>query len=137
MAKPKPTINKTTRTTLGIIPMATGGDQEDLEYAIARQWYDHKSKLMELTLGKEHDLVSHAVIPYEVGGSLDLYYYPNGIPGTAIATKELSYLPNQGSSNNGFQSYELVMFTKQSLDLDAARNEDTKFGERHSAINAM
>jgi hypothetical protein len=35
-------------------------------------------------------MVMHAIIPYAIGGGLDLYYYPNGLPGTAIATKELS-----------------------------------------------
>jgi hypothetical protein len=103
----------------------------------AQQWYDHKSRLMEQSLGKEHDMVMHAIIPYAVGGGLDLYYYPNGVPGTAIATKELSELPNEGSSNDEYESYELVMFTKHRLDLDAAADEATAFGRAHRDINAV
>ena len=61
--------------------------------ALAQRWYDRKSALMEASLGKEHDVVMHAIIPFAVGGGLDLYYYPNGLPGTAIATKELCELP--------------------------------------------
>lgn len=101
------------------------------------RWYDRKSALMEGMLGKEHDKVMHAIIPYAIGGGLDLYYFPNGVPGTAVATKELSEVPGEGSSNGVYQCYELVMFTKHALDLDAANNEDTAFGRAHSVINAV
>jgi hypothetical protein len=104
---------------------------------VAQQWYERKSRLMEASLGKEHDMVMHAIIPYALGGGLDLYYYPNGLPGTAIATKELSELPNEGSSNDVYRSYELVMFTKHRLDLDAAKDEETDFGRAHMSINAI
>lgn len=56
---------------------------------LAQQWYDDKTSMMVDVLGKEHDIVMHAIIPYAVGGGLDLYYFTNGIAGTAIATKEL------------------------------------------------
>lgn len=114
--------------------MATDDDAAD---EAAQRWYDHKSRLMEQSLGQEHDMVMHALIPYGMGGGLDLYYYPNGVPGTAIATKELSELPNEGSSNDEYESYELVMFTKQKLDLDAAADEATPFGRAHGNINAV
>lgn len=103
----------------------------------ANEWYDYKSKLMEKMLGKEHDMVMHAIIPYVVGGGLDLYYYPNGIPGTAIATKELTELPDEGSKNRTFSCYELVMFTRHPLDLKQAKDKDTAFGKAHSNINAV
>jgi hypothetical protein len=109
----------------------------DADEEAGQRWYDRKSALMEEMLGKEHDMVMHAIIPYAVGGGLDLYYYPNGVSGTAIATKELSELPGEGSSNNMFQCYELVMFTKHQLDLDAAKDEETAFGRAHSVINAV
>lgn len=104
---------------------------------VAEQWYERKSRLMEASLGQEHDMVMHAIIPYAIGGSLDLYYYPNGLPGTAIATKELSEMPNEGSSNDVYRSYELVMFTKHRLDLQAALDENTEFGRVHMNINAI
>jgi hypothetical protein len=46
--------------------------------ALAQTWYEHKTRLMEGSLGPEHDVVMHAIIPYAVGGALDLYYYPRG-----------------------------------------------------------
>jgi hypothetical protein len=107
------------------------------EEELAQGWYDRKSSMMEELLGKEHDMVMHAIIPYAVGGGLDLYYYPNGIPGTAIATKELCESPGEGSSNRVFQCYELVMFTKHRLDLSLAKDEETPFGRAHMTINSM
>ena len=109
----------------------------DADEEAGQLWYDHKSALMEEMLGKEHDMVMHAIIPYAIGGGLDLYYYPNDLPGTAVATKELSEIPGEGSSNDVYQNYELVMFTKHPLELDAAKNEDTAFGRAHSVINAV
>ena len=103
----------------------------------ARQWYEHKSRLMEATLGKEHDKVLHAIIPFAVGGALDLYMYPNGLPGTAIATKELCELPNQGPSNDVYRSYELVMFTKQRLDPDAVSHDGSAFNAARMNISAI
>ena len=102
-----------------------------------REWYDRKTALMEAVLGPEHDMVMHAIIPYAIGGGLDLYYYPSGVPGTAVATKELSESPGEGSSNRVFRCYELVMFTRQPLDLDAAQDEGTAFGRAHAVINAV
>src|SRR6185436_11168103 len=105
--------------------------------AAARAWHEHKDGLMEQSLGKEHDMVMHAIIPYAVGGALDLYYYPNGLPGTGIATKELAELPDRGSSNRAFQTYELVMFTRSPLSLDDARNQETPFGKAHQNISKI
>jgi len=92
---------------------------------------------MEAMLGKEHDMVMHALIPYRLGGGLDLYYYPHGRPGTAIATKELCESPDEGSSNLAFNLYELAMFTKLPIDLDTATDDKTAFGRIHSRINAI
>jgi len=110
---------------------------EEEEEKLEDEWYERKSKLIESILGAEHDMVMHALIPYEVGGSLDLYYFPNGIEGTAIATKELSHACRESSSNDKYKKYELVMFTKVSLNLDQANDEDTTFGKAHQNINSI
>lgn len=110
---------------------------DDANEQAAHDWYDRKSALMVETLGEEHDMVMHALIPYAVGGGLDLYYFPNGIAGTAIATKELSEMPGEGSSNDVFDTYELVMFTRHPISLDDAHDESTAFGRAHRSINAI
>ena len=48
-----------------------------------------KKAALECILGPMHDLVAHAIIPFQVGGTVDMYYFPNGIPGTGFATMEL------------------------------------------------
>ena len=63
------------------------------------EWVKKKTEFLESLLGKEHDIVMHAIIPFAVGSGLDLYYYPNGIPGTAIATRELADRHGNGPSN--------------------------------------
>lgn len=103
----------------------------------ADAWYKEKSAIMQQVLGPEHNKVMHSVIPYALGGGLDLFYYPQGIPGTAIATKELSELPGEGSKNSVFSCYELVMFTRQELSLDDAGNKETPFGKVHRSINGI
>lgn len=92
---------------------------------------------MAQALGKEHDMVMHALIPYEVGGGLDLYYYPNKIKGTGIATKELTFACRDSSKNSVNDRYEIVMFTEQDLNLDHAKDENTAFGKEHANINAI
>jgi len=100
-------------------------------------WYEHKSRLMAEMLGREHDMVMHAIFPYAIGGGLDLYYFPNGISGTAVATKELTELPNEGSHNRTCSCYELVMFTRHPLNLDETKDEETAFGKAHSNIQSI
>jgi len=105
-----------------------------------RAWqerYDYISVLMEEVLGPAHDVVMHSIISYSAGGPLDLYYYPHGISGTGIATKELGEDPDQCSTNDVFESYELVMFTRQALHLDVATTTTTPFGAVHSKISAI
>jgi hypothetical protein len=110
---------------------------EEEEARLEEAWYDKKSQLMETILGKEHDMVMHALIPYEIGGALDLYYFPNDLPGTAIATKELAHACGESSTNNKYRKYELVMFTRETLNLDQANDEATSFGKAHQNISAI
>ena len=119
--------------TVENIPSVT----DETKDQIAQQWYDTKTAMMVDLLGVEHDVVMHALIPYCVGGSLDLYYFPNGIAGTAIATKELCELPGEGSSNDCFANYELVMFTRHAISLDDAKDQSKPFGAAHRSINAI
>lgn len=109
----------------------------NLDEAAANAWYAEKDAFLVQQLGAEHDMVMHALIPFAVGGGLDLYYFPNGVPGTAIATKELSELPGEGPSNQDFDNYELVMFTRQQIDLEHAQDENHPFGQMHRTMNGV
>jgi len=110
---------------------------DDDDSRLSDEWYERKSALMQELLGVEHDLVLHATVPYFLGGTLDLYFYPRGIPGVGIATKELSAFPGEGSSNEVFDSYELVMFTRHRLDLDNRDEAATPFGQALQTISPI
>ena len=51
--------------------------------------YELKRAGLENVLGKMHDMVGHAIIPFTITGAVDMYYLPNHIKGTRIVTMEL------------------------------------------------
>jgi hypothetical protein len=71
-----------------------------------------KSKGLESVLGEMYDLVGHAIIPFAVGGAVDMYYFPKHIKGTGFATMELLAPDGTGPLPNKLGTYELVAFTK-------------------------
>ena len=87
--------------------------------------YEEKSKGLEDVLGKMHDLVGHAIIPFSVGGAVDMYYFPNHIPGTGFATMELLDPDGNGPRPNRLGTYELVAFTKEPY--NASQETQTAF----------
>jgi Suppressor of fused protein (SUFU) len=87
--------------------------------------YELKSQGLENVLGKMHDLVGHASIPFAVGGAVDMYYFPNHIKGTGFATMELLEPDGTGPLPNRLGTYELVAFTKH--DCKTSDNSQTPF----------
>jgi len=75
--------------------------------------YEEKEKGLEAVLGKMYSIVGHAIIPFEVGGAVDMYYFPNHIQGTGFATMELLNPNGNGPKPNRIGTYELVAFTKE------------------------
>lgn len=75
--------------------------------------YDDKVKGLEAILGKMYDMVGHAIIPFEIGGAVDMYYFPNHISGTGFATMELLDPDGNGPKPNRLGTYELVAFTRE------------------------
>jgi hypothetical protein len=91
--------------------------QEELEFT-QEQWdadYEFKRQGLENVLGEMHRIVGHAIIPFAVGGAVDMYYFPNHIAGTGFATMELLDPNGNGPLPNRLGTYELVAFTKQSI----------------------
>ena len=74
--------------------------------------YELKMAGLEYVLGKSHNMVGHAIVPFDIGGAVDMYYFPNGIKGTGIATMELLKPDGTGPIPNRLGTYELVAFTK-------------------------
>ncbi len=85
----------------------------------SQQQYDQHHQAtraaLEKILGPMHDVVSHAVIPFQIGGAVDMYYFPNGLPGTGFATMELIAPDGSGPKPNRIGTYELLAFTKQTM----------------------
>lgn len=102
----------------------------------ANQWYKKKTRFMKKHLGAELKTVTHAIVPFGLGGGLDLYYYPQEA-GCAIATKDLSPTPDEGPSNQLFQRYEMVMFTKEEFQPGQFHDEQSPFGAAMTSINAV
>jgi len=88
------------------------------------QDYELKKQGLEHILGEMHDIVGHAIIPFAIGGAVDMYYFPNHIKGTGFATMELLEPDGTGPLPNRLGTYELVAFTKYDfIDSEAfARN---------------
>jgi hypothetical protein len=102
--------------------------------------YEIKSKYMESVLGKEYEKVMHAIIPFFVGGALDLYYYPSYCDGTVIATKELTNYKFNKPKNDVYDAYELVMITRYKINLESTREEhpiENTFAYDHKYINGI
>jgi len=89
--------------------------------------YDQKTNGLENVLGKMHELVGHAIIPFAVGGAVDMYYFPNHITGTGFATMELLDPEGNGPIPNRFGTYELVAFTRLPYDSGQATGTETSF----------
>lgn len=53
------------------------------------QFYEAKQAALEHSLGKMHGTVMHAIIPFDMGGGLDLYRFDHALPGRVYATQEL------------------------------------------------
>lgn len=86
--------------------------------------YELKSQGLEKVLGEMHNMVGHAIIPFAVGGSVDMYYFPNHIKGTGFATMEVLEPDGTGPMPNDFGTYELVAFTK--YDYETTENDEIK-----------
>lgn len=93
------------------------------------QHYESKQTSLEQILGPMHDLVGHAIIPFQVGGAVDMYYFPNGIKGTGFATMELIEPDGTGPKPNRIGTYELVAFTKIPIPPTEEEKEDHPFNK--------
>jgi len=88
---------------------------------------DAKQAALERLLGPMHEMVGHAVVPFGVtGGAVDMYYFPNGLPGTGFATMELIQPDGSGPKPNRIGTYELVTFTKQKMPPSDSESDESQ-----------
>ena len=109
-----------------------GGKSKEIEVP-AREFTDEefetdyklKEQGLENVLGAMHGIVGHAIIPFSIGGAVDMYYFTNGVKGTGFATMELLDPDGNGPKPNRIGTYELVAFTK--LDYNDSEENPTEF----------
>ncbi len=99
--------------------------------------YETKQAALETVLGPMHDIVGHAIIPFQVGGTVDMYYFPNGIPGTGFATMELIEPDGSGPKPNRIGTFELVAFTKHAMPAKEEENEEHPFNKIEGRISGI
>jgi len=92
-------------------------------------YYEAKKAALEKILGPMHDMVGHAIIPFQIGGAVDMYFFPNGIPGTGFATMELIEPDGTGPKPNRIGTYELVAFTKHPIPSKPEEKKDNPFNK--------
>lgn len=92
-------------------------------------YYDAKESGIEAVMGKMCGLVGHAIIPFQIGGAVDMYYFTNGIPGTGFATMELIEPDGSGPKPNRIGTYELVAFTKIKMPAAEEKSENHPFNK--------
>lgn len=88
-------------------------DFSEQEY---NEHYEAKKGEIEKILGPGHDVVNHAIISFAVGGAVDMYFYAHALPGTAFVTYELILPEGAVPKPNNFGTYELLAFTKHTVD---------------------
>ena len=98
---------------------------------------EDKDRQMESMLGPEFVTSWFAIHSLENGGLVDLHFYPNGIMGTGIATKQLTHYTELFPMNDVFTLYELVMFTRESLHPDMDEASKHRFIKEFGAISTI
>ena len=89
--------------------------------------YELKLQSLENILGKMYEMVGHAIIPFQIGGAVDMYYFPDTMEGTAFVTMELIEPDGSGPKPNRTGTYELIAFTKHRIEKD--RDKDCEFNK--------
>jgi len=79
------------------------------------QYFAWKTEMMEKVLGKMYDMVDHSLIPFDLGGNVDMYFFPQK-NGTAMSTMELLNRDYDIPAESKIGTYELVGFTKNNID---------------------
>lgn len=71
-----------------------------------------KQTALERILGPMDDVVGHAIIPFDAGGSVDLFFFPARPPGTVVVTMDLIDPNGDGPLSAQLGPYELVACTR-------------------------
>ncbi|MBX2873949.1 MAG: suppressor of fused domain protein [Saprospiraceae bacterium] len=99
------------------------------------QYYEWKKAGLEKQLGPMQDKFDHAIIPFVLGGAVDVYCFPKAKGGTALSTMELIHPDGSGPVPNELGTYELVAFTRHKP--KAKQAEDSAFTVMERKISSL
>ena len=108
---------------MSILKKLFGKKETQLSESELQQFYLEKDKALERALGKQASVVGHAIIGFQVGGAVDMYYYPHKNKGCIFASQELINPNEDNPLPNRLGLYELVALTKHNFE------ESDKLGE--------
>jgi hypothetical protein len=103
----------------------------DAEY---QQHSELKTQGLERVLGEMYHLVNHAIIPFKVGGTVDMYFFLHAMPGTGFVTMELIEPDGSGPQPSEIGTYELVAFTMHKVGDEADKEAFRKIERRMCGI---
>ncbi len=98
------------------------------------QDYELKKTGLEKILGEMYHLVGHGFIAFQVGGPVDMYYFPNANSGTCFATMELLEPDGTGPKPSSIGTYELVASTRYKI---GNENTKVKFEEAENRLRGI
>lgn len=89
---------------------------------------------LEKVLGPMYPSVYHAIIPYAMGGPVDVYMFAEALPGTVFATMELIEPDGSGPLPSRLGVYELVACTRYKPDDETHKADFEKMLLRQRGI---
>jgi len=98
------------------------------------QHYENKKRSLEELLGEMYPLVGHAIIPFQIGGTVDMYYFPNALDGTGFVTMELIQPDGSGPKPSTIGTYEFIAFSKFRISDENAKAAFEKIERRLNGI---
>jgi hypothetical protein len=87
-------------------------------------YYELKKQGLEKLLGPMHEMVYHALIPFQIGGGLDLYPFTQCVPGTVFASMELIGPDGKGPKPNRIGTYEVMACTRHPMPVKGTESKE-------------
>jgi hypothetical protein len=102
--------------------MSRADDSDETRFA------ELKQRALEAVLGPMHKVRGRAIIGYEVGGPVDMHYFPHVLRGTAFVTQDLIKPEHPGLELSQLGAHELIGATRHTVPRAATRvNERRAF----------
>lgn len=107
--------------------------KEDFTAERWEEYQETKQKALEKILGPMDDTVWHAIIPFQVGGAVDMYCFSSHMTRTVFATMELIDPNGNGPKPNRMGTYELISCTRlESPPVDFSKPIDLRYKRTES-----